>query len=488
MLIADILAWAGLVSSRDEAKVTVWCAVGAAMGVYLFYRGFRMLQFKRLVLNTPLSKVRAASMGLVELSGMAVGPSTIPAGITGDDCYYYRATAWELQQSGNSRQWKQVANESLFVPFFVQDDTGRMLVNAQGADMDVHCNFKSEYVESFFGGRDMPVGPAEDFLLRHGVSGHRVRVEEYCIKPDYPLFVLGTLGENTARASSVPQKHVSAASYAINVRSSSRPPAFGVLGMFGGSYGRQAEIYASAGGPAASSWTGSSNRPPTGPSHGPSTWPSAPLPGHSSARDLPASQPSSAGARLASTAGSTSWSSISMDEVHPPVAATKIAGGTSVAQMDPVEDQETDRTAGQLGQKLGQRPQGLGQTQDQVTDQYKVQVAAQRKDQAKDQAKGQAKGQARGAWPAIGSHAPLQGANRPLADDPQVDIATATAFDLNAPAAIGKGDGSAPFTISSESQRELVRALGWKSAACIWGGPSLTVTCVYILLLTLGLL
>ena len=283
MLTADILAWAGLVSSRDEAKVTVWCAVGAAVGVYLFYRGFRMLQFKRLVLNTPLSKVRGASMGLVELSGMAVGPSTIPAGITGDDCYYYRATAWELQQSGNSRQWKQVANESLFVPFFVQDDTGRMLVNAQGADMDVHCNFKSEYVESFFGGGDMPMGPAEDFLLRHGVSGHRVRVEEYCIKPDYPLFVLGTLGENTARASSLPQKHVCAASSAINVRSSSRPPAFGVLGMFGGSSGRQAEIYASAGGPAASSWTGSSNGPSHGPSHGPSTWPSAPLPGHSSA-------------------------------------------------------------------------------------------------------------------------------------------------------------------------------------------------------------
>ena len=101
---ADIAAW--MVTSRDEGKIVVWAMIGAAAGVYLFFRGFRMLQFKRLVLNTPLSKVRSASMGLVELSGMAIGPQTIPAGITGDPCYYYRATAWEL------RRWETAANGS----------------------------------------------------------------------------------------------------------------------------------------------------------------------------------------------------------------------------------------------------------------------------------------------------------------------------------------------------------------------------------------
>src|ERR1700733_7865540 len=130
--------------TRDQSRLIVWAAIGACLGVYLFYRGFKMLQFKRLILNTPLSRVRSASMGLVEVSGMAVGPNTIPAGITGEPCYYYRATAWEYQRSGNRNNWKRVADESLFVPFFVQDDTGRMLVNSQGADMDVHSNFKDE--------------------------------------------------------------------------------------------------------------------------------------------------------------------------------------------------------------------------------------------------------------------------------------------------------------------------------------------------------
>jgi hypothetical protein len=54
------LSWVGLV-----ALLGIYC------GIFLFFRGFRMLQHKRLILNTPLSKIRSASMGLVEVNGMA---------------------------------------------------------------------------------------------------------------------------------------------------------------------------------------------------------------------------------------------------------------------------------------------------------------------------------------------------------------------------------------------------------------------------------
>ena len=119
---ATIAFWIAAVSSRDQGRIVAWSLVGAAVGIFLFFRGFKMLQLKRLIQNTPTSKVRSASMGLVELSGMPVGPNTIPAGITGDACFYYRATAWERVQSGNNSEWKRVADESLFVPFFLKDD------------------------------------------------------------------------------------------------------------------------------------------------------------------------------------------------------------------------------------------------------------------------------------------------------------------------------------------------------------------------------
>lgn len=174
----------------------IYALIGIAGGLFLFYRGFRMLQRKRLILNTPTSKIRSASLGLVEISGLADGPYTIPAPVTGRFCYYYRTLAWELRKSGKNQEWKQVVDESLHVPFYVDDNTGKLLVNPQGADMDLHRDFHEEYGGALTFGKEIP-DPVRSFLARHGVSGdHKVRVDEYCIKPKNALFVLGTLAEN----------------------------------------------------------------------------------------------------------------------------------------------------------------------------------------------------------------------------------------------------------------------------------------------------
>jgi hypothetical protein len=373
-------------SSRDQGKIAAWAAFGACVGLYLFFRGFKMLQFKRLIVNTPTSRVRSAAMGLVELTGRPVGPSTIPAGITGAPCYYYRATASEYQRSGNNSEWKRVADESLFVPFFLQDDTGRMLINAQSADMDVHRTFREEFGSSLFGSGGMPVGTVQDFVLRYGLSGRHLRLEEYCIQPDYPLFVLGSLGENTSRWASTPETHRSAPSSSISLRMNS---ANSLLRVRGGVSAVRMEMSAAA----------ATNRVPHAPS--------APR----------------------AAAAASNWSSVSMDEVHKPVAAAAVPAG-SIPQALPVSN---------FSQSAASQPIRPG------------------------------------AVTSIADMAPLASA----AD---------SGFELNAPVAIGKGDRGAPFTISCQSQRELVSALGWKSAACIWGGPALTVACIYVFLLTLGVM
>jgi hypothetical protein len=185
----DQLGWLGIVA-----------LLGAYSGIYLFLRGFRALQHKRLILNTPLSKIRSASMGLVEVSGMAKGPQTIRAGITGEPCYYYRARAWQQSDSGNRGEWQQVADETVGVPFFVDDGTGQMLVYPQGARLDIHRSFKEEYGGGFFKSRDLVPESVRKFLLRHSISpSGTIRLEERCILPGFPLFVFGTLGENTGK-------------------------------------------------------------------------------------------------------------------------------------------------------------------------------------------------------------------------------------------------------------------------------------------------
>lgn len=183
--------------SPGDGNHWIFAAIGALAGAYLFYRGFRMLQRKRLILNTPSSKVRSAAMGLVEISGLAVGPYTMAAPITGIPCYYYRTMAWQWQRRGKNNEWVKVADESMHVPFFLDDNTGRMLVDPQGAEMDIHRDFHDEFSSSIFSGYlDTPPNIAA-FLARHGVSADKkIKVDEYCIKPKNSLFILGTLAEN----------------------------------------------------------------------------------------------------------------------------------------------------------------------------------------------------------------------------------------------------------------------------------------------------
>jgi hypothetical protein len=174
-----------------------WCVVGLCAGIYLFFQGFRLLQRRRLILDTPVSKIRSASMGMVELSGLAVGPYTMVAPVTARPCYYYRTVAWEWKQSGKNKQWVKVAAECMHVPFFLDDNTGKVMVDPRGADLDLHRDFQQEFCDSFFTTKEEASPNVHSFLARHGVStSNKIKVEEFCIKPKNALFLLGTLDEN----------------------------------------------------------------------------------------------------------------------------------------------------------------------------------------------------------------------------------------------------------------------------------------------------
>jgi hypothetical protein len=186
-----------LLRSSNPTGLLFWCVVGLCAGIYLFFQGFRLLQRRRLILDTPVSKIRSASMGVVELSGLAVGPYTMIAPVTARPCYYYRTVAWEWKQSGKNKQWVKVAAECMHVPFFLDDNTGKVMVDPRGADLDLHRDFQQEFCDSFFTTKEEAPPNVHSFLARHGVStSNKIKVEEFCIKPKNALFLLGTLDEN----------------------------------------------------------------------------------------------------------------------------------------------------------------------------------------------------------------------------------------------------------------------------------------------------
>ena len=182
-------------------ELAILSSLAIAGGLYFFVSGFRLLARKRLLLTTPTSKIRSAAMGLVEVNGMAAGPYTMPAPITGKPCFLYHTTVWQ-QREGKNVEWDKIADETLHLPFFIDDSTGQLLVEPLGADLDLHRDFREEYAASFFSsnfsmGEDGVPPRVSVFLSRHGiVPARRLRIEERSIKPEDALFIAGTLTEN----------------------------------------------------------------------------------------------------------------------------------------------------------------------------------------------------------------------------------------------------------------------------------------------------
>jgi hypothetical protein len=356
-------------SSRHDGWM--WATLGACAGVYLFYRGFRLLQRKRLILNTPSSKIRSASIGLVEVSGLACGPYTVTAPISGASCYYYRTVAWRWERRGKNNEWVKVADENLHVPFFLDDNSGRVLVDPLGAELDIHCDFKEEFSNSIFSSSLEIPGNVADFVGRHGIaSDHKLKIEEYCIKPKNALFVLGTLATNPGG---------SCRATPTSMESSHR---LGVTSLF-----------------------------------------SVPFAGLSTTR--------------------LDWSG----------AATSSA-------------QEVIRLSGD----------GLPTRAAEMTLQQKM-AAAMTKAGVVNPA----------AWAAAGVNSGMNHGTAALATTAldgrgSAPDAVDEKFDLDPPVVLMRGTHNPAFFISWRSQRDVVKALGWKSTLLIWGGPALTLLCVYILL------
>lgn len=197
MIILSIVHFVVVHRRSDPAELYFWCALGFCAGIGLFFYGFRLLQRRHLILDTPFSKIRSAAMGMVEISGLAVGPYTMVAPITERECFYFRTLVSEWKQSGKNKQWVKVAGECMHVPFFVDDNSGRMLIDPRGADLDLHRDFEQEYSDSVFTTKEPAPANVRAFLARHGVvTNNKIKVEEFCIKPKNSLFVLGTLTDN----------------------------------------------------------------------------------------------------------------------------------------------------------------------------------------------------------------------------------------------------------------------------------------------------
>ena len=169
-------------------------------GTYSFIIGLKRLSRKKLIENTPTSKIRSLAMGLVEVFGKAVTyKEKWKAPLTNNDCLYHRWQIAEYRSSGKSGgKWVTIAEDKKEALFYLKDETGAVLVDPAGADVDI-----LPYVTVQSGLRLDPPEEIKRFLASRGISykgllgiNRQMRFIEWHIAPGDKLYVMGTAGDN----------------------------------------------------------------------------------------------------------------------------------------------------------------------------------------------------------------------------------------------------------------------------------------------------
>ncbi|MDX2481368.1 MAG: hypothetical protein QNK24_13675 [Desulfuromusa sp.] len=100
------------------------------IAMLMLWYAFYFLRMKRLMENTPTSKVRSVAMGMVEIKGQAIRKFALVSPMSHTPCVFYRLTKYRRDRNN---QWKvSSVSSSDNVPFLLEDDTGRVEIDPSG--------------------------------------------------------------------------------------------------------------------------------------------------------------------------------------------------------------------------------------------------------------------------------------------------------------------------------------------------------------------
>ncbi len=178
----------------SDDRDIAFAGFGLLAGVGLFFGAFQLFRKKQLIDNIPTSTVRGMAIGLVELCGRPKREPFLKGPISGEDCVLYDYRVERYEQSGKSSRWVTIASGNSFeLSFYLEDDTGCVMVLPQGAE------FISGDTYTYTTGWGSPLtGNLMSFMDRNAISykgflgNYTLRFTERTIKPSQSVYVLGT--------------------------------------------------------------------------------------------------------------------------------------------------------------------------------------------------------------------------------------------------------------------------------------------------------
>lgn len=189
-----------------NAVITYAPTAGLALGLLFLWGSLRLRRKRRLIDDLPTAKTQGVFIGLVEVKGTAEAEAPLTAFLSGRRCVHYRyrvdehwsrsVTETYTDKDGKTQTrtrhesgWTTVADSGEMTDFYLQDDTGAVLVRPEGAKIepagffDVTCD------------RGNPLYYAKGPSQAVADTDHRRRFVETGIPLHAPLYLVGQARE-----------------------------------------------------------------------------------------------------------------------------------------------------------------------------------------------------------------------------------------------------------------------------------------------------
>jgi hypothetical protein len=126
--------------------LATYALLGIGFGLYTFYKGFRQYRNYLLIADTPEIPIRSVPMGFVQVYGKAQGDKTIPSPVSHAQCLAYKVVIerWKTDSDSRGGHWSHHRTDLDGVGFYLTDATGKVLVDAQGAEFDLPQSARCE--------------------------------------------------------------------------------------------------------------------------------------------------------------------------------------------------------------------------------------------------------------------------------------------------------------------------------------------------------
>lgn len=175
--------------------------LGFAGGLFCFVKGFLIYRKFRVFEDTPEVPIRSIAMGLSHFHGKALGEQSVPAPVSKQSCYFYvlNIERWEKDSKGRGGAWMDYATLADGVKFYLKDTTGKIQVDAHGAEYDLRKTGEQEtltpWKSTAWREADQEWAPILE-RAKPGTWPGLYRLHERTIVPHGSYDVIGTCVEN----------------------------------------------------------------------------------------------------------------------------------------------------------------------------------------------------------------------------------------------------------------------------------------------------